>query len=101
MMPNSRPATRQEIAHAVQQRKEELAAVERVHAVKKKSLELLTQADSLIADGNLSGALSCFIEVQRSEFELVLAGFDERINALRAFIAQADSPIIPGHVGRA
>lgn len=77
--------------------KAELEAIASVLRIKVRNMELLTQAETLIAEGNMAGALSSFLEVQRNEFQLVVAALTEKKGAMEKQLAQLSSRVIvPG-----
>lgn len=73
--------------------KGEKAALEMVIGKKREVVSLIEQMEGHVASGNLSAALSSYVEIQRIEVGLIVAGLEERLTAIDAFLKGAESPI--------
>jgi len=73
--------------------KGEEKALVRVLEKKLQVITLLDEMEGHIAAANLSAALTSFVGIQKIEVGMIVAGLEERLKAVRAFLKGAESPI--------
>jgi hypothetical protein len=73
--------------------KAELAAVQKVTDLKSKALGLLGKLSTHADAGDWAGAISCYVQVQKLEYQLQLDGLKEKQTQVEGIIKQLESPI--------
>lgn len=85
--------TAEQLHANIERSKGEEAALTMVLSEKQKAKTILDEMENHIASGNLSAALLGFVEIQRIEYGLITKGLEERLNAIKAFLRGAETPI--------
>ncbi len=86
-----------QVPAAIAQFKGEKSAIEEVISIKANIMSLLEQMEADIAAGNLSAALSNFVQIQRIEYSLTIRSLNQKLAQTNSNLAQLEAVVVPAH----
>jgi hypothetical protein len=91
--------TPDQVPMALAQTRAELEAVNNVITLKTKAVQFLDRMEEKLANGDLSGSLSAYIEIQKIEYGLQIRGLNEKQAQVQGIIDQLESRVVrPGMI---
>ena len=85
--------TPDQIPQAIVQFEAEAQALNKVLAIKQRVAHLLDDMEGHVAANNFSGALICYVEIQRTQLSMELEAIQEKLRQNTEILGQLRSPI--------